>query len=252
MSTLSPETQRGRVLAAVAEIASGSAAPVALSAVVVGAWTRHAPTFGLSGFEEAHPDAAQVRARVAALVADGYLTYVASGQLSLTPHAERWWRAHGGAAPSPRTSAPARVVAQTPRPQEAEHTISARCPVCGADATVRGQWQLALHRPAPAGTRAAPTKNRKTSCRGGGRKVSVATALDALARHVDEFRERLTSASDAFDAAQRALRSAGDDIDQALDAYEDARRELDRAATAYRSSSIWAQRKRRRLQERGA
>lgn len=94
-SRLSPDTHRGRILAALAHHTSGCATPVAVGDLVVRAWRMSPDAFGLSGHEQHHPDSNAVLARLCGadgLVGMGMIARPRSGMVALTHRGARWWR----------------------------------------------------------------------------------------------------------------------------------------------------------------
>lgn len=89
-------TIRGTILRAACELAAGSTlARVDIAAVAVRAWRLDPQRFGLRGYEDLHPDANRVYAKLSGadgLVALGLLSRTGFGVVSVTRSGLAWWR----------------------------------------------------------------------------------------------------------------------------------------------------------------
>lgn len=93
---IQPGTIRGIILRAACELAAGSTLTrIALAAVVVRAWRLDTARLGLRGYEELHPDANRVYAKLSGtegLVELGLLERTGFGVVSVTRKGLAWWR----------------------------------------------------------------------------------------------------------------------------------------------------------------
>lgn len=95
-SGIQPGTIRGVILRAACELAAGSTLTrIALAAVVVRAWRLDTARLGLRGYEQTHPDANRVYAKLSGtegLVELGLLERTGFGVVSVTRKGLAWWR----------------------------------------------------------------------------------------------------------------------------------------------------------------